>query len=72
MILQGLALTVIGMGTVFVFLFLLILLVSNLASFVAVLDRVCPPRGEASEKTRETLEMPMIAAAVLVAARHAR
>ncbi|MCC8194645.1 MAG: OadG family protein [Deltaproteobacteria bacterium] len=72
MILQGLMLTVIGMGTVFCFLLLLVLLLSNLKALVDVVSRFYPETEQGRRETAESDEMSMVAAAAVIAARYAR
>ena len=75
MMMQGLVLTAIGMGTVFLFLCIMILLMSNLKTLVDLMAKISPEPGEAGRKAperREAAELPMVAAAVLIAARYGR
>ena len=72
MMMQGLMLTAIGMGTVFLFLCILILLMSNLKTFVDLMAKISPEPGRKAPERREAAELPMVAAAVLIAARYGR
>ena len=69
MMLQGLLLTAIGMGTVFFFLLLLISLTSNLDRVVLLASKVLPLPGEAMAAPAGGSDLKEIAAAVFIAAR---
>lgn len=72
MMVQGLLLTAIGMGTVFAFLLIMTLLMSNLKTFADLAAKVSPEPGQKRPEEREAAELPMVAAAVLIAARRGR
>lgn len=69
MIAQGFLLTGVGMGTVFVFLFILIVMMSNLERFVAFSARFLPYGEEQRAKAPEEADLAEIAAAVFIATR---
>lgn len=69
MIVQGLVLTAIGMGTVFFFLLLLIFLTGNLDRIVSVAAKFLPVADEETAASAGRSELKEIAAAVFLAAR---
>ena len=69
MIVQGLVLTAIGLGAVFVFLFILVALMHNLEGMVSLLSRVFPGAEERKTETSRKAELAEIAAAVFIATR---
>lgn len=72
MIMQGLALTAIGMGTVFLFLMVLIAMMSNLEKVTAAVSKLIPVGGENDADASRKRDMAEIAAAVFIATRMAK
>lgn len=72
MMLQGLALTAIGMSTVFFFLLVLVLLMNNLAALVTVASKFFPPPEEPIETRQDAADMAKVAAAVCIAAKYSK
>lgn len=69
MIMQGLALTAIGMGTVFLFLLVLIAMMSNLERVTAAVSKLIPAGEERDADASRKMDMAEIAAAVFIATR---
>lgn len=72
MIMQGLALTAIGMGTVFLFLMVLIAMMNNLEKVTAAVSRFIPAGEGGETDASRKVDMAKIAAAVFVATRQTR
>lgn len=69
MIMQGLALTAIGMGTVFLFLMVLVAMMNNLERVTAAVSKLIPAGEETAADASQEMNMAEIAAAVFIATR---